>query len=269
MAIAYVKGEFVDATAARISIGERGFRFGDGVFETMRIREGVIRHLPRHLKRLEDGLKSLKIPLPEESLEEICSQLLTHNKPWDGILRLSVSRGIGSQGYLPTVSTGPTTVAETLPLPELSEEPLSLWLSEWRKPSAESLPVAAKLMQGVNSTLARLEAQEKQCDEALMLNSKGAICEASSANIFWRMGGLIYSPDASCGLVKGIARDILLEHWQVQTAAFDLNNLQKADSVMICNSIRGARPVFSLSPQNWQWMDDSLAMQAQEILDAA
>ncbi len=269
MSIVYVKGEYVAAVDAKISIYERGFRFGDGLFESIRIAGGQTKHLQRHLRRLDKGLETLRFNPMTESLEEISETLIEKNKAQEGILRLCVSRGIGSQGYLPNVKTSPTIIAELLPLPELSEDPITLWLANWQKPSRKSLPVEAKLMQGVNSTLARLEAQDNNCDEALMLNAQGAICEASSANIFWRTGGLIYTPAVKCGLLPGIAREILLEEMQVQQAAFDLDNLRLADSVMLCNSIRGAMPVYSLQPQGWNWNDDSLATQAQGLLDAA
>lgn len=269
MAIAYVKGVFVEAESASISIAERGFRYGDGLFESIRIVDGKLRHSERHLKRLQSGMHSLLIPSPQENLEEVATQLLAKNGLQEGILRLSVSRGIGSNGYLPIGNHPPTVVGEVLPLPQLSDDPLKLWLANWRKPSRKMLPVEAKLLQGMNSTLARLEAHQNECDEALMLNAQDAICEASSANIFWRSGGLIYTPSDKCGLLKGIAREILLERWQVHREVFALENLKNADSVMLCNSIRGAMPVYELKPQGWQWVDSSLADEANEILYAA
>ena len=102
-----------------------------------------------------------------------------------------------------------------------------------------------------------------------MLNAQGAICEASSANIFWMTGGLIYTPSTKCGLLNGIAREILMEKMQIQQGAFDIESLMNAKSVMICNSIRGTMAVGSLQPKGWSWVDDSLAIKAQRILDEA
>lgn len=266
MSITYVKGEYIAADETTISVAERGFRFGDGLFESILIQDGQIRHLHRHLRRLQKGIKTLRFKSLSVSLEEICATLIERNSATEGVLRLSVSRGIGSEGYLPTVTDEPTLIAEILPLPKFSNQPLKLWLTNWQKPSRKSLPVEAKISHGINSTLARLEARDNDCDEALLLNAKGAICEASSANIFWRTGGLIYTPSTKCGLLLGIAREILLEKMQVQQAAFDLESLRHADSVMLCNSIRGAMAVSSLQPQGWQWEDDSLAETAQRIL---
>lgn len=269
MKITYVKGQFVPTENASISVQERGFRLGDGVFESISVVNGKIRYLRRHLKRLERSLQTLRIDAPAENLEQLCQQMVEKNGTSDGVIRLSVSRGIGSSGYVPLVKTPPTVVAEMTPLPAPMDRPLTLWLANWRKPSRKSLPVEAKLLNGLNSTLAVMEARDNNCDEALILNAQDAICEASNANIFWRMDGLIYTPADDCGLVQGIAREILLEKLQVQKASFALENLKKAQSVILCNSIRGAMPVFQLNPQGWQWVDDSLYHQANEILNHA
>lgn len=269
MSIVYIKGEFVDAANASISIAERGFRFGDGIFESIKIQDSQAKHLQRHLRRMKKGLQALRISSVSEDLADISQQLISRNSITEGVLRISASRGIGSIGYLPNISEPPTIVAEILPIPEPQEQPFWLYMTDWRKPSRKSMPVEAKLSHGINSTLAIMQAKDNECHEALILNDKGAICEASSANIFWKIGGLIYTPDVKCGLVQGIAREILLENWQVQAAAFAIENLQKADSVMICNSIRGAINVSALYPQGWQWTDNSLAEKAQEILNAA
>ena len=269
MSISYVKGQFVPAENAVISVQERGLRYGDGLFESIKIQQGKARHLHRPLRRMEAGLKTLRFRSLTTSLEQVCTALIEQNNASEGILRLSVSRGIGSDGYLPTVREEPTIIGEIMPLPEFNDEPINLWLANWQKPSLKALPVEAKIANGLNSTLARLEAYDNDCQEALMLNAQGAICEASSANIFWRIGGLIYTPSAKCGILKGIAREILIEKLQVHQGAFDLDSLINADSVMICNSIRGAMPVVSLQPNRRMWADDSLAERAQKVLDEA
>ena len=268
MSIVYIKGEFVDAANASISITERGFRFGDGVFESIKIQHGKTKQLQRHLKRLNYGLTALRIKAPKDNIEDICQQLIKRNATSEGILRLSATRGIGSIGYMPDVNGPPTIIAEILPLPEPTNKSLKLYLTDWRKPSCNSLPVGEKLANGINSTLAIMQAKDNDCDEALILNDKDEICEASSANIFWQINGTIYTPDIKCGLVKGIAREILLENLQIKISSFNLDNLKSVDSVMICNSIRGAMNVTSLSPQEWYWHDDSLAIKSQKILGA-
>lgn len=260
----YIKGEWVKESEARISIDERGFRFGDGVFETIRVRDSIARHLALHLQRLAEGLQAIRIAEPAENLTEISTEILRRNAVTEGVLRISVSRGIGSRGYLPTVSAPPTVVMETLPLPVIQTQPLTLWLSSLPKINA-GLPVQYKLMQGLNSTLARMEAADHGCDEALMLNSSGNICEASSASIFWRDAqGIIHTPALECGVLAGISRQILLERWQdkVQQRHYPLDALRHAHSVMITNAITGPRAVTALHPGDMHWPDTSLAEEA-------
>lgn len=270
--LCYVKGNWVEESQARISIDERGFRFGDGVFESIAVRQGQARHLSLHLQRLSEGLIALKIPTPAENLTLLCEELITRNSSVANgfaLLRLSVSRGIGSRGYLPLVTTAPTVTAQLTPLPAMDNlAPAKLWLSEITKPSLASLPVQHKLMQGVNSTLARIEAAEQGCEEALLLNDAGEICEASSANIFWRdSAGIIHTPALECGLLAGINRRLLLAYWgdKVKEGRYTLEDLRHAQSVIISNAITGARAVQSLQPLGLRWNDSSLAEEVQAL----
>ena len=267
MKIAYVKGQFIAENKAMVSVQERGFRFGDGVFESIRFASRKPAHLSRHLKRLTDGLEALIIPSPQENLADICAELIAQNTLNEGVIRINISRGIGSAGYLPTaLNSAPTVVVELMELPPPITQPLTLWHSSWQKPPLDALPVQHKISHGINSTLARIEAQKNGCDEALILNAKGEICEASSANIFWKKDDIIYTPADDCGLLKGIAREILLETWQVKQVHASLETLKNADSIILCNSIRGAMAVNHLAPNGWKWNNNSLEEQANAIL---
>lgn len=264
-----MKGHFVPADTASVSVEERGFRFGDGVFETPRIYKGIPLFFALHENRLRQGLEAIRIPSPRENLQETCRELLRRNATDEGVLRISISRGIGSRGYLPAVTDPPTVVIETLPLPPPVTRPLTLHVSRWRKSAVDTLPVRFKLAQGLNSILARMEAQEHQCDEALLLNAAGHICEAGSANIFWSRDGVLYTPDLACGLLDGITRRLLCNAWPqpVSEGFFTLDALKEADSVILTNSIAGAQAVASLTPQKFNWKSDILASQASALLN--
>ena len=264
----YVKGEWVEESAARIAISERGFRFGDGAFETILVKNNIAQHLALHLQRLSDGLNAIRIKEPVENIADLCAEIIRLNAIKNGVLRISVSRGIGSRGYLPTVTAAPTVVIETLPLPLANAQPLMLWLSTSRKTSADTLPVQHKLMQGLNSTLARMEAADHGCDEALMLNIKGEICEASSGNIFWRDAqGIIHTPALDCGILAGISRHLLLEKWgaKVKQGHYPLEALRDAKSVFITNAITGPQAISLLQPTDIKWTDFSLAEEAYRL----
>lgn len=266
--ICYVKGNWVEESQAHISIDERGFRFGDGVFETILVKAGKAQHIALHLERLSAGLAAIRIHQPSENFVQLCTEIITKNSVIEGILRLSVSRGIGSRGYLPHIISTPTVIIQTLPMPDIAAHPLTLWLSSIYKPSAKSLPTAHKLMQGLNSTLARMEAADNQCDEALMLNLDNEICEASSATIFWRDDmGIIHTPKLDCGTLDGIGRKILIQRWQgkIQEGRYTTDNLRQAKSVFIINAITGPQWVKELQPLGIKWSDASLADEAKRL----
>ena len=155
-----VNGQLVAAEQATVSAQDRGFRFGDGLFETIAIYSGVPYQFDWHMQRLAEGLQAIKIAFDIKCLKDFSRQLIRKNKVDNGILRIQITRGIGSKGYLPDPShsrAGAALVIETSPLPTITDKPIGLWQSTYTKISPRALPVKYKLCQGLNSTLARLE----------------------------------------------------------------------------------------------------------------
>lgn len=245
---------FVPKVDAFIPINDRGFRFGDGVFETIRVVNHVPYQWEYHLNRLQKGLETLRIPFDTQTLLDSCKTLIAKNQLSEGFLRIAISRGVGSQGYLPTTTT-PTLVIETLPLVSPPDKPVELWLSSYQKPSAASLPVHIKTMQGLNSTLARMEAQDNQCFESLLLNQNSQLCEGSSSNIFWVKAGKLYTPSLDAGILPGSMRETVLRlsPLPVEQGLFPLEALQTAEEVFLTNVAWLALPVSSLQPTGYTW----------------
>jgi branched-chain amino acid aminotransferase len=237
-----INGKILPAKKALISVQDRGFRFGDGVFETCLIKDGVVYNWQAHLTRLEAGLKAIKIiPVFHNTLKGMTDKLIQKNKIKNGYLRISISRGVGSIGYLPIKNIQPTLVIETLPLnPKPLKKnlaPIKLFISTIQKPSLKSLPINYKLTQGINSTLAKLEAVENNCFDAIILNEKNQICETSSANIFWVKDDILYTPHQDCGLLLGTIREKILELSPIKTKLVKakIEDLLDADEVFITN----------------------------------
>lgn len=251
----YVKDGFVTAERAALPIQERGFRFGDGVFETIRLAGGKPYRWESHLRRLRHGLEAIHINYPLEDITTPALELISKNNVSEGLLRLSVSRGAGGQGYLPDPAAYPTLVMETLPLPETPSEPVSLWQSSFKRPLPEHFPTQAKTMQGLLNTLARMEAREHGCFEALMLNTTGELCEGSSSNLFWLKDGTLFTPSPASGALPGIMREavIALSPWPVEEDLYQPEALEKAEAVFMTNSAWQALPVSSLEPKGWSW----------------
>ena len=261
---AYVKDRFVEAAHARISIEERGFRFADGVFETVAVYQGVPYQWEFHLKRLAEGVAALQISADIGGLQPVCAELLARNGVLDGMLRIYISRGTGSRGYLPFPlegGDGATLVVESMPRPAEVKDAVSLWLSAYEKISPRALPVHLKTAQGLNSTLARIEAIRHGCFEALQRGADGQICEASSANIFWLKDGALRTPALAAGCLNGSTRHAVmrLSPYDVEEGVYPLAEIERADAVILTNSAYIALPVASLAPTGWSWDSAALA----------
>jgi branched-chain amino acid aminotransferase len=269
MSYCNVNGQCVAENDARIPVQDRGFRFGDGVFETIALHQGVPYQYDWHMERLAHGLRALKIPFDTALLQPHCRELVQRNGMRDGILRIQVTRGIGSQGYLPDPShrlAGASFVIETQPAAPVSPIPVLLWQSSLRKISTSALPVQTKLCQGVNSTLARMEAVENKCFEALLLNERQQLCETSSGNLFWVTGGTVYTPSLSCGLLNGSTRASLMRLAQVTEAETTMEALMSAESVFITNVAWLALPVCGLNPAGKTWGNHETCHRLRQLL---
>ncbi|MFT6332566.1 MAG: aminodeoxychorismate lyase [Lentimonas sp.] len=229
--------KLIESGKAGISPADRGFRFGDGIFETCLIANGVIYNWSAHFARLEAGLKAIKIPFISRKLLTCCEELIKNNNVKNGILRIAISRGVGSLGYLPKQNIKPTLLIETLKKPPKTKSLIKLMISSYQKPSLNSLPVNYKLANGLNSTLTRIEAVEKGFFDGITLNDKNQVCETSSANIFWVKDDVVFTPHLDCGCLNGTIRSKIIESPMIEVrlvkAVFE--DLLDADEVFLTN----------------------------------
>lgn len=260
MAFICMNGSWMAREEAQISPADRGLRYGDGAFETIRVRQGRPYQWPLHLARLQEGLAALAIAFDTRPLTGWLEELVRRHAP-DGIARIMVTRGEGGEGYLPPEDPAPLAVLEFLPLRPRPQNPVLLWRSGIEKISAGALPVACKLMGNLNSVFARQEAAKEGCFESLMLNAEGSIAEASSANIFWFAKGTLYTPSLDCGILKGTIREAVmrLSAWPVTEGAFEPEALKGAEEVFLTNVSWGCLPVSELKPQGWRFGDRGIA----------
>lgn len=265
----YLNGKFVPTHQARVSVQDRGFRFGDGVFETIAVYRSIPYQWELHMQRLHDGLHALGIPCDTASLRAPALKLISKNELVDATLRIAISRGVGSIGYLPTGPADSTVVIEANSRITPPIDTASLWLSEWQKPSPKALPVQFKLAQGVNSTLARAEAAQHGCLDGLQLNAHGDICETASANVFWRVGNTLFTPSLDCGVLAGTTRDAMLRlsPYAVEQGSYALETLQQADAVVATNTAWQVMPIGELRPLGWQFPHSTaLAQELRNVL---
>jgi branched-subunit amino acid aminotransferase/4-amino-4-deoxychorismate lyase len=267
-----INGQLIAENQANISIEDRGFKFGDGVFETIAVHDGIPYQYELHMQRMAGGLAALKIGFDTRNLKAFAKQLLLENRVNEGILRIQVTRGIGSKGYLPdsaNPASGATYVLQTLPLPALPESPVMLWQASYTKPSPKALPVQFKLCQGLNSTLARIEAAENECFDAVLCNEQRHICETSSGNIFWIKDKILYTPTLACGVLEGTMRSTVLRlsPWRVQETEVTPAQLARADAVFISNAAWKVLAAGELKPQGLQWTSAALTEEMRALIN--
>ena len=185
---ALINGKFVPPEQAVVSVLDRSFLYGDGVYETIPVYNGKPFRWAQHLERLTRGADFLKIRLsfsPKE-LRVLASELIERNQMPDAVLRLTLSRGPGERGYSPKGAESPFVVMTLHPREPVDPQNPLRWrlkTSSYKLPASDPLS-SFKTNNKLPQVLARVEAEAADADDALMLNTNGEVAETSSANLF-------------------------------------------------------------------------------------
>ena len=211
----FLNGKFVAEERAVVSVFDRSFLYGDGLFETMRVLGGRPFRWEQHLERLERGAKFLKIRLPfgSEKLRSFASQLIAKNRMPDALLRLTLSRGVGIRGYSPNGAEEPSLAMSLHPAPPDDPQSPPRWrlvTASFRLPAREPL-AQFKTCNKLPQILARAQADAAGADEALLLNTDGFVVEGASSNLFWIQRGRICTPPLASGILAGVTRAVVAE----------------------------------------------------------
>jgi aminodeoxychorismate lyase len=212
--IVFLNGEFVEADQAKVSVFDRSFLYGDGVFETIRVSQGNPFRWAQHLERLGLGARRLHMPLPIDAskLAGALAELVRLNNAPEGVARLTLSRGVGPRGYSPRGADQPLMVLSLHPAAPLSPSPAQWGLATATLRLSNHDPLSPwKTGNKLVQILARHEAEAGGADEALLLNQQNELCEASSGNLFWIKDSSLHTPAANTGLLPGITRSVILE----------------------------------------------------------
>jgi len=214
----YLDGEFVPAQEAKVSVFDRGYLYGDGVFEGIRGYNGRVFRLREHIARLYDSARviRLEIPLTQAEMNEVVVETIKLNNLWDAYVRLVVSRGVGCDlGLDPRVCpiASVVCIADAIKLfpQELYEKGLKIATAATRRNIPEALNPRIKSLNYLNNILAKLEANEAGVMEALMLNQDGFVTEGTGDNIFVVKGGRLLTPAVKDGALHGITRACIME----------------------------------------------------------
>jgi len=254
----FLNGQFVAEESAVISVFDRGFLYGDGLFETVRILGGQPFRWAQHDERLRRGADFLKMRVPFSSgeLSGFVEELIARNGARDSVLRLTLSRGVGAPGYSTRGAGHPTLVMSLHPAPiSAPGHPPSTRLvsSSLRVPAGDALAVF-KSCNKLPQILARAEAEAVGADEAILLNTRGKVAETAAGNLFWVQAGRVHTPPLATGVLAGVTRAVLLEicaarSAPVQESAIGIEALRKVQGVFVTNSSLGVVEAVELDRQ--------------------
>jgi len=254
----YLNGEVMDESEACVPVTDRGFLFGDAIFETLRTWKGKPLLWSLHAARLVEGaeLLNLALPLGIEAIRREVEKLVDENHLSEAVVRITLTRGTGLRGYSPKGANQSTLLITSQSAPEVfggRGEGWDLVTSHW--PVAPVGPLSrVKHANRLGSILARAEADALGAHEALQLSAAGMVAEGSGGNLGWFEGETLVVPSSDTGALPGVMQDYVLQvaaqlKWPLRTAAITREELMRADGVFLTNSVYLLVPIRSLDGQ--------------------
>lgn len=251
----FLNGRFVPEAGAVVSVFDRSFLYGDGLFETLRVHGGRPFAWAEHLERLQRGAEFLRLHVPyaPDELRDFAGRLIALNQMPEAVLRLTLSRGSGPRGYSPRGADQPVLVMTLHPAPLIDPRHPPQWrliTASVRLPAGEAL-AHFKTCNKLPQILARAEADEAGADEALLLNTDGFVAEAASSNLFWIVDGAVCTPPLEFGALPGVTRGVVLEICRelglpTREVSSRLEELRRAEGVFLTLSTLGAVEALAL-----------------------
>ncbi len=252
----YLNGDVVTEDEAAVSIRDRGFLYGDAIFETLRSYDGRPFLLRPHLERLSSSAHALGIPLEKtrDELTEAVLQLLETNGLQDAYIRITLTRGKGGEGLMPAEAQDSTLIIETRPFrpypAELYKQGMRLIISDCRRSTTNPV-MRHKTANFLTAILARREASKEGGQDALFLNTNGDVCEATVSNVFMVEGPGVITPSVTANILPGITRKAVLNICReagvsASEELFSAERLLRADEVFVTNSLMEIMPVAAI-----------------------
>lgn len=255
-------GKIYEADTAVISADNRGLRYGDGLFETMKIKNGELILEDEHFARLWKGLQVLQFTIPKHfNPDKLQQEILTlaQKNQHENAARVRVTVFRGNGGLYDAIDNFPNYIIQTWPLPdgngELNSNGLDIGIYSSVKKTCDILS-NIKNNNYLPYVMAALEAKKEKWNDAILLNSFGRICDCSIANIFLIKDEKVYTPSLGEGCVAGIMRKYLLDNFAVTGFSctekeITIEEILDADEVFLTNSIYNMRWVKSINAKSF------------------
>jgi branched-chain amino acid aminotransferase len=250
----YISGKLYDKAEAKVSVYDHGLLYGDGVFEGIRVYEGKVFRLREHVERFFDSARAIKleIPLSREQLAEAITTTVQANAKRNGYIRALVTRGAGSLGLDPRKTTDPQVViiVDDISLypPELYDNGMEIVTVSTIRNHPNAVNPRIKSLNYLNNILAKIEAIQAGCLEALMLNHKGEVAECTGDNIFVAKRGVLKTPTVDAGILEGVTRNAVIElaraaNIPVQETTMTRHDVYTADECFLTGTAAEVIPV--------------------------
>lgn len=240
--IVFLNGDFIEESATKIPVTDRGFTLGDGVFDTMLAMDGKPVEAEAHFERLLRHAAVLKISVGMDLtvFKNAAFTLISQSANQPLAIRTTITRGPGERGLAPPDAPRPTVLMRASPAPnsDALPPPRLIVAQSVRRNECSTLSRIKSLNYGDN-ILALMEAKEKGADDAIMLNTAGNIACATASNVFVKIGGTLYTPPLSDGAMDGITRQKLLPG--AVEKSLNVNDLGRAGAIYLTSSILGIR----------------------------
>lgn len=253
----YLNGKLVPERDAKVSVFDHGLLYGDGVFEGIRSYNGRVFMLDEHIERLFRSAKAidLRIPLSRKQVASAVVRTCKVNRVMNGYIRLVVTRGVGTLGLNPYTCAKPQVIviAGSIQLypRKLYDKGLSIVTVGTLRNHTESLNPQIKSLNYLNNIMAKIEAINSGCMEAVMLNPQGFVAEATGDNIFVVRGRALITPPPWCGTLEGITRNAVMAlareaGMEVREDVLTRYELYTADEVFLTGTAAEVIPVVNI-----------------------
>jgi branched-chain amino acid aminotransferase len=253
-----VDGRLVPPEEAFVPVLDRGFLYGDSVYEVVRTYRGKVFELGRHLDRMDRSAEGIALQLPpREQVERELSRTLQSAGNAESYARIVVTRGEGTKfGLQPHFAEGPGRLVVIVrplepPPPEVYDRGLRVAVAVTRRNPPQALDPALKTGNYLNSILALRDAHAAGADDALLLDLRGQVTEGSSSNVFFVQEGVVVTPPLPLGMLHGVTRALVIdiargEGLIVREEPHGAEALAAADEVFVTSTIREVMAVTSL-----------------------
>jgi 4-amino-4-deoxychorismate lyase len=248
-----VNGVECNDHAHAIAANDRGLNYGDGLFETVLMKNGTACLIDAHLERLKHGCERLGIQFPGN--ESLLADLSRFDSMPDGVMKIIVTRGAGGRGYRPLRDAAPTRVVSWHEMPLAgATEIRARWCA--MRLARNPLLAGIKHLNRLEQVLAQREWDDPQIHEGFMLDSEGELICGTTTNIFVVRSGTLVTSDLRYSGVRGVMRGAVMQKASrlgvpVSEEPLWPHDLETATEVFVTNAVRGVRAVVELDTLSW------------------